>query len=223
MNHIENILIAAEEESKKNFGTFVFQHGGFSGTDPEEAKHRMLTIYYRTLWNTIISFVQESVRTEKRRFSLDILLLELFKRGINVDPTCFSTQQRTVHMSDTVFFLEIRKEGIHIDSSFGNEVTLAIDETIIADMMVGFDRMRDKLPDCYEDVCRKLLLEKKEKEILNATAKGLVLDILKEENADLILEGSELVFTVVKNNRHLRLRTCLGSLREDLSDLLENA
>lgn len=223
MNSTENILIAAQERANKDFEAFVHQHAGFSGTDPDHAERIMHARYYNILWDSIVSAVQECVRTENKKISLDTLLLELYKRGVNVDPTCISTQKHLVKMNNATFILEIRKEGIRIDPIGGAHITLAADESVMADMITTFDRMLDKLPNCYEEAYRKLLQEKKEIEILNSTAKGIVLDILKEKNADLFLEGIEMKFTVVKNNVPYQFYSTLGSLRDYLSDLLKNA
>ena len=53
----------------------------------------------------------------------------------------------------------------------------------------------ESLPEIYEDVCRMLQLEKKEQELLESAAKGLVQDILKDKEATLDFEGIELKFT----------------------------
>ena len=64
--------------------------------------------------------------------------------------------------------------------------------------------------------------EKKEQELLESTAKGLVLDILKDKNATLNFEGIELKFTLTKGNFTKEFHSCLGLLREDLSRILED-
>lgn len=88
--------------------------------------------------------------------------------------------------------------------------------------MIEVAKARESLPEIYEDVCRRLQLEKKEQELLESTAKGLVLDILKDKNATLNFEGIELKFTLTKGNFTKEFHSCLGLLREDLSRILED-
>ena len=222
MKSIEEIFAEAVEKASGDLETFVYQHGYFSGSDPKEAGQMMLSKYDRTLWETILSMVQEHIKTEKRNFSIDTLLLELHKKGVDIAPTCFSLQKRIVNMNNTLFVVSAEEGGIHIERACYEGVTLAVDETIIAEIMVAYDRIIDELPNCYEETIQRLHLEKKEMEIIGSAAKGIVHDMLKESGADLIFEGSELKFSLIIDNVPYPFHTTLSTIREDLESMLDN-
>ena len=222
MKSIEEIFTEAVEKASRDLETFVYQHGYFSGSDPEDAGHMMLSKYDRTLWETILSMVQEHIKTEKKNFSIDTLLLELHKKGVDVVPTCFSIQKRIVNTNNTLFIVNGEEGGIHIERACYEGVTLAVDEAIIAEIIVAYDRMMDNLPDCYKKTILRLQLEKKEMEIIGTTAKGIVHDILNKSGADLIFEGSELKFSLIIDNVPYPFHTTLSTIREDLESMLDN-
>ena len=219
---IREIGALARERARKALEKFVNLRAGFSGVRLEQARMNMIAEYHSSLWDEMVSMSKEYFPTKESEQSLDALLLELHKRDIEVQPLHFSLDMHRVNISGTFYRLRIKNGVIHIHNYFSSEKQVNLDEALIADIMIEVAKATESLPEIYEDVCRRLQLEKKEQELLESTAKGLVQDILKDKKATLNFEGIELKFTLTKGNFTRKFYSCLGLLREDLSRILED-
>lgn len=219
---IREIGALARERARKALEKFVNLRAGFSGVRLEQAQMNMIAEYHSSFWDEMVSMSKEYFPTKESEQSLDALLLELHKRDIEVQPLHFSLDMHRVNISGTCYRLRIKNGVIHIHNYFSSEKQVNLDEAVIADIMIEVAKATESLPEIYEDVCRRLQLEKKEQELLESTAKGLVQDILKDKNATLNFKGIELKFTLTKGNFTKEFHSCLGLLREDLSRILED-
>ena len=219
---IKEIAALARERAKKKLETYVRRHAGFSGVRLDQAKMNMIAEYHSAFWDEMVLKSKEHFPTKESGQSLDVLLLELYKRGVTVHPLNLSLDAYRVEIGDTNFGLRVRNGVIYVGEFFSPEKKIDLAEDVIADLMVTYARESYPLPEIYEDVCRSLLLEKKEQELLASTASGLVHDILKAHKAVLNLEGIELKFTLTKGNIAKKFYSCLGFLREDLNRILKD-
>ena len=197
---IRKIAALARERARKALEKFVNLRAGFSGVHLELAQMNMIAEYHSSFWDEMVSMSKEYFPTKESDQSLDALLLELHKRDIEVQPLHFSLDMHRVNISGTCYRLRIKNGVIHIHNYFSSEKQVNLDEAVIADIMIEVAKATESLPEIYEDVCRRLQLEKKEQELLESTAKGLVQDILKDKNATLNFKGIELKFTLTKGN-----------------------
>ena len=220
--NIKEIAALARERASKALETYVNLHAGFSGVHLERAQMNMIAEYHSAFWDEMVSISKEHFPAKESEPSLDALLLELHKRDIEVQPLHFSLDIHRVNISGTCYRLRIKNGVIHIHNFFSSEKHVNLDEAVIADIMIEVAKATESLPEIYEEICRRLQLEKKEQELLESTAKGLVQDILKDKEATLNFEGIELKFTLTKGNFTRTFHSCLGLLREDLSRILED-
>ena len=219
---ITEIAALARAKARKALETHVNLHAGFSGVHLERAQMNMIAEYHSAFWDEMVSMSKEHFPAKESEQSLDALLLELHKRDVKVQPLHFSLDMHSVDISGTCYRLRIKNGVIHVHNYFSSEKQINLDEAVIADVMIEVAKATQSLPEIYEDVCGRLQLEKKEQELLESTAKGLVQDILKDKKATLNFEGIELKFTLTKGNFTRAFHSCLGLLREDLSRILED-
>ena len=214
MKTIQELLKCAEEKTREDMMTMIRERAGYSGYSAEEVKRWLNHYQHLYLWYNITYMASKLQNAEDYEVSAEMLLLELHKRGVSVDPCQYVPENYIVKMKNSEFKIIAHDGYLIVDESMSPGGVMSIRAEYIAELMIEFDRMVEYLPEYCEEIIHHLEAEGKEREMVSAIANGLVKDLIDGSGAVLELKHTSYRFSFSLDGVNREFSCRLADLRE---------